>query len=92
MLAFASCLAVIAAWGASLGTDLPRRVRRWAHASLVALAVQVALGVSTLLLHVPVPLAAGHQAGAIALLTCLVGLYLGTRPSRLVSTSPPRHE
>ena len=92
VLAFASCLAVIAAWGASLGTDLPRRVRLWAHAGLVAIAVQVALGVSTLLLHVPIPLAAGHQAGAIALLTCLVGLYLGTRPSRLVSTSPPRHE
>ena len=41
----------------------PRRVRLWAHASLVAVVVQVALGVSTLLLHVPVPLAAGHQGG-----------------------------
>ena len=92
VLAFASCLAVIAAWVASLGAGLPRRVRLWAHASLVAIAVQVALGVSTLLLHVPVSLAAGHQAGAIALLTCLVGLYLGARPSRLASTSPPRHE
>ena len=92
VLAFASCIVVIAAWGASLRTDLPRRVRRWAHASLVAIAVQVSLGVSTLLLHVPVPLAAGHQAGAIALLTCLVGLYLGTRPSRLPTTSLARHE
>ena len=87
VLALASCLVVVAAWGASLRTDVPRRVRLWAHASLVAVAVQVALGVSTLLLHVPVPLAVGHQAGAIALLTCLVGLYLGTRPSRLASTS-----
>ena len=92
VLALASCIVVIAAWGASLGTDLPRRARLWAHASLVTIAVQVALGVSTLLLHVPVALAAGHQAGAIALLTCLVGLYLGARPSRLASTSPPRHE
>ena len=91
VLAFASCLVVIAAWGASLGADLPRRVRLWAHASLAAIAVQTALGISTLLLHVPVPLAAGHQAGAIALLTCLVGLYLGTRPSRLASTSLPGH-
>ena len=89
VLALASCLVVVAAWGASLGADLPRRVRRWAHASLAALAVQVALGVSTLLLHVPVPLAAAHQAGAIVLLTCLVGLYLGTRAPRLVARLIP---
>lgn len=87
VLALASCLVVIAAWGASLGAGEWGRVRLWAHASLAALAVQVALGVATLLLHVPVPLASGHQAGAMALLTCLVGLYLGTRPPRLVSPS-----
>ena len=91
VLALASCLVVIAAWGASFGADVPRRVRRWAHASLAAVAVQVALGISTLLLHVPVPLASGHQAGAMALLTCLVGLYLGTRAPRLASTSSTGH-
>ena len=48
---------------------------------------RVGLGISTLLLHVPIPLAAGHQAGAIALLTCLVGLYLGTRTPRLAPAS-----
>ena len=83
VLAFASCVALIAAWVASRGAGVSRRVRLWAHACLVAAAVQIALGISTLLLHVPVPLAAGHQAGAIALLTCLVGLYLGTRAPRL---------
>ena len=83
VLALASCLLVIAAWGASLVAGVPRRGRLWAHASLAALAVQVALGIATLLLHVPVPLASGHQAGAIALLTCLVGLYLGARAPRL---------
>ena len=36
---------------------------------LLALTVQVALGISTLLLHVPIALAAGHQAGAVLLLT-----------------------
>ena len=86
LLALASCLAVIAAWGASLRVGVSRRARVWAHASLVAVAVQVGLGIFTLLLHVPIPLAAGHQAGAIALLTCLAGLYHGTSPSRLVST------
>ena len=91
VLAFASCVVVLAAWGASLGSGVCRRVRLWAHASLVAVAVQVALGVATVLLHVPVPLASGHQAGAMALLTCLVGLYLAIRPPRLApvpSTGP----
>lgn len=36
---------------------------------LLALAGQVVLGISTLLLHVPVSLAAAHQGGAIVLLT-----------------------
>ena len=84
VLAFASCVAVLAAWGASLGSDVCRRVRLWAHASLLAVAVHVALGVATVLLHVPVPLASAHQAGAMALSTCLVGLYLATRQPRLV--------
>ena len=90
ILAFASCLLVVAAWAASLGSDVSRRVRAWAHASLAAVAVQVTLGVSTVLLHVPVPLASGHQAGAIALLTCLAGLYLATRPPKLASTTSTR--
>ncbi|MBS0335609.1 MAG: COX15/CtaA family protein [Proteobacteria bacterium] len=42
-------------------------VRRPAHVLLGALGVQVALGISTLLLHVPIPLAAAHQAGAALL-------------------------
>ena len=87
VLAFASCVAIVAAWVASLGGGVSRRVRLWAHASLAAAAVQVGLGIATLLLHVPIPLAAGHQAGAIALLTCLVGLYLGTRTPRLAPAS-----
>lgn len=38
--------------------------------SLISLLfIQVTLGISTLLLHVPVPLAAAHQGGAIALFT-----------------------
>ena len=36
---------------------------------LAALAIQVVLGISTLLLHVPVALAAAHQGGAMVLLT-----------------------
>ncbi|MCP5130273.1 MAG: COX15/CtaA family protein [Pseudomonadales bacterium] len=39
---------------------------------VLALAVQVVLGISTLLLHVPVPLAAAHQGGAMLLLTAML--------------------
>src|SRR2546428_605786 len=41
------------------------RARLAAHLLLAALAPQIALGIATLLLAVPVPLAAAHQAGAL---------------------------
>jgi heme a synthase len=34
-------------------------------------AIQVGLGITTLLLYVPIPLAATHQAGSLVLLTCI---------------------
>jgi heme a synthase len=44
--------------------------QRWSALLLVmALVVQVGLGISTLLLHVPVAVAAAHQGGAMVLLT-----------------------
>ncbi len=44
---------------------------------LLALGMQVALGIATLLYAVPIPLAAAHQAGAMVLFT--VSLYLSNR-------------
>ena len=44
------------------------RARLATHALLAVLALQITLGVSTLLLVVPIPLAAAHQAGAVLLL------------------------
>ena len=38
------------------------------------LGLQVLMGISTLMLNVPVPLAAAHQAGALALLTSGINL------------------
>jgi len=49
-----------------------RRVRAGLALLLLALALQVSLGISTLLLHVPVPLAAAHQGGAMLLLAAAV--------------------
>jgi cytochrome c oxidase assembly protein subunit 15 len=39
---------------------------------LAAVALQVALGITTLLMVVPIPLAAAHQAGAVILLTAVI--------------------
>ncbi|HMH16868.1 MAG TPA: COX15/CtaA family protein [Burkholderiales bacterium] len=44
---------------------VPRRAKLSAHLLLGALALQIALGIATLVLRVPVPLAAAHQAGAL---------------------------
>ena len=41
--------------------------------------IQVLLGISTLLYLVPVPLAALHQAGSVALLTTMVHLLVSLR-------------
>jgi cytochrome c oxidase assembly protein subunit 15 len=50
------------------------RSKRGAVLLMVALCAQVALGISTLLLHVPVSLATAHQGGAVLLLTATVFL------------------
>ncbi|KAK9477413.1 cytochrome oxidase assembly protein-domain-containing protein [Lipomyces japonicus] len=48
---------------------LPRAVFKASHGTIGFASLQVALGISTLLYLVPVPLAAAHQAGSLALLT-----------------------
>jgi len=48
------------------------RIHTGLHLLLAALALQLTLGISTLLLVVPVALAAAHQAGAIILLTASI--------------------
>jgi len=48
---------------------LPAEARLPIHLLAGMAAIQVTLGISTLLLVVPVPLAAAHQAGAVTLLT-----------------------
>jgi cytochrome c oxidase assembly protein subunit 15 len=44
---------------------VPARARAGGHLLLVLVAMQIALGIATLLLVVPIPLAAAHQAGAV---------------------------
>jgi heme a synthase len=78
-LAVASLLAVIAFWAAARRRALPLRVRLPLDLLLLAALAQVSLGISTLLLVVPIPLAAAHQAGAVLLFTCALLVLHGLR-------------
>jgi cytochrome c oxidase assembly protein subunit 15 len=69
LLAETTAAAVLLLWLAGQRAALPRPARLALHALLAAAALQFALGIATLLLVVPVPLAAAHQAGAVLLLT-----------------------
>jgi heme a synthase len=74
LLAVTTLAAVLLLWAAGLRAALPAPTRVALWALLTAAALQVVLGISTLLLVVPVPLAAAHQAGAVILLTAAIVL------------------
>ena len=61
-------------WYLSLGVALSPRARLASHLLLLVFVLQVALGIATLLLVVPVSLAAAHQAGAMVLFAALLWL------------------
>jgi cytochrome c oxidase assembly protein subunit 15 len=65
-------VSVCALWWRARKADLPRPARRAFDLALFVVSVQVALGISTLLLHVPVALAAAHQGNAALLLGVLL--------------------
>ncbi len=73
VLALTTLMLVIALWIRARGCPLTPRARGARHLLLVAAVVQVTLGISTLVLRVPIPLAAAHQGGAVLLLTA--GLF-----------------
>jgi len=74
------CLAIVIALTAgALWLRLPRagageRARIWSDLLILAVALQIALGITTLLMRVPVPLAALHQSGAVIVFTCALGV------------------
>jgi cytochrome c oxidase assembly protein subunit 15 len=73
-LAVTTAGAVLLLWGASRRAALPSPARLAVQGVFVAATAQAALGIATLLLVVPVPLAAAHQAGAVLLLTAAIVL------------------
>jgi cytochrome c oxidase assembly protein subunit 15 len=74
LLAEMTVVAVLLLWLVGWRADLPRRACLALHLLLAAAGLQFALGVATLLLVVPIPLAASHQAGAVLLLTAAIVL------------------
>jgi heme a synthase len=88
ILATTTFTAVMALWAYSrfsptMRKFLPRAAKRGVHGVVGFVWLQVALGISTLIYLVPLPLASAHQAGSLALLTWT--LILGSRvwyPSR----------
>jgi cytochrome c oxidase assembly protein subunit 15 len=69
LLALSSLALVIILWSKSHRYVLPSRARLGLNLLLAMTLAQVTLGISTLLLLVPIPLASAHQAGALVLFT-----------------------
>lgn len=69
VLAILTFLSVCSLWLAARRRTVPRRARIGLNLWVAMVFLQVGLGISTLLLYVPIPLASAHQAGAVALLT-----------------------
>jgi cytochrome c oxidase assembly protein subunit 15 len=72
VLAELTWIAAIGLWLWSLRVDLARDLRLAVHALAGIATLQLGLGIATLLLVVPTPLAVGHQAGALLLVTAIV--------------------
>ena len=69
LLAEATFAAAIALWLCGVRRAGDPRARAALHALAALACLQVALGIATLLLVVPLPLAVSHQAGAMLLVT-----------------------
>lgn len=69
LLATFTFLVILIFWKVSRSWRLPQSARLGLHLLVVVAILQVILGISTLLLYVPMALASAHQAGAMILLT-----------------------
>src|SRR5689334_15685940 len=82
-------IAVPLLWWRLRTPAVPRRARRGGDALLAMIAVQLALGIATLVNAVPLPLAALHQAGALVVfaLALYVAHALRLRPAAVTKRS-----
>jgi len=74
LLAWIVLAMAIVAWGRSRGPQAPSAVRAWSQALAVAVGLQFALGVATVLSVVHILPAVLHQAGSVIVFTCAIGL------------------
>ncbi len=75
---------VLVAWRVLRSSAAGTSVKRAATLMVLVLGLQVGLGITTLLLHVPVPLAAAHQGGAVLLFTAT--LYFAHARGRIAAS------
>ena len=89
MIAYLLCILIPLLWWQLQKASVSSTLQRAGHFLLGAVALQVTLGITTLLWKVPVPLAAAHQGGAIVLLTAAlsVNYILSHREHALSTTS-----
>ena len=69
MIAYLLIIIIPIFWLKMQRSDASAKTKQLSHLLLAMLAIQVALGVSTLLMHVPVSIASIHQGGGLVLLT-----------------------
>jgi cytochrome c oxidase assembly protein subunit 15 len=79
LLAIVTVVVIGLVWAAGWRASLPGPACAALHGLLAVAVLQVALGVATLLLVVPIPLAAAHQAGAVLLLTAAINFRHAVR-------------
>ena len=72
LLAVATAGVILLVWAAGWRAVLPQPARAALHGLVTLVLLQVALGITILVLVVPIPLAAAHQAGAVLLLTAAI--------------------
>lgn len=75
--------AVVLWWRVRAEAPVSPLARRWAGGLLAVVVLQVCAGIGTLLMRVPVPLAALHQAGALVVFTFAIGLAHALAGARL---------
>lgn len=91
LLAMLTLCASLALWWSGRQLSLTRPARMALAAFALAAAVQVGSGVMTLLLTVPIALAALHQAGAMVLLSFGLWALLEMRRPAILRTRPPAY-
>lgn len=86
VLASTTLVSVLTTWVLFRGRPLPHASRQILHGLAAMTAVQVALGITTLMTHVPASLGSAHQAGALTLFSLVLALIHSLRrgPSSVV--------